>query len=190
MERNERAQISKVEEEDLNAIRERRVREFRDFMKREPEELEPGKRYRNGKRRYYGDLVCTLLVDENEDGLEKFCEKIATEDYELLQNDIHCLHENLEKILEMVDSLPETGADLEKNVSDFVRGIRWKVHTIVRSVGQDVYTIMERSGHVGIPLGAFLGQNYRMNRKVQKEIDDIGKRMREEGALPLIAKRG
>jgi excisionase family DNA binding protein len=145
-----------------DAIREKRRKEFEELIKREPG-LKSEEIYRNGKRRFYGNLLFTVMsMTEDEEDFLNFCEQVLTEDDENLQYAIHTMDKLFEKIPD-----PKLKEEIRNNV----------------------YSIMDLCANFYIPLGAFFGQNYTIaDPDVQREINDIGKRIIEEGIFPLVAK--
>ena len=144
------------------AIREKRRKEFEELMERKPG-LKSGERYHNGKRKFYGDMIFAVMgMTEDEEDFLNFCQQVLTEDDENLQYEIHTMDELLENI-------PDP--------------------KLKEEIGNKVYSIMELCGNFYIPLGAFFGQNYTIaDPDVQREINDIGKRIIEKGIFPLVAK--
>lgn len=148
--------------DELGPVRERRRKEFEELMQREPE-LESKERYRNGKRKFYGDMIFAVAgMTEDKEDFSNFCEKVLTEDDENLQYHIHVADELLGKI-------PDSKLKEE---------IRWTI-----------YSIIDLCGNFYIPLGAFFGQNYTVaDPDVQQEINDVGKLLFDERVFPLVAK--
>lgn len=152
------------QEESLEDIRARRRKEYKNYMERYPKPLENGERYRDGKRRFYGDLLFSLMgMHEDEEDFGKFCEKILMEDDEALQYNFYNLEQSLKKV---------------------------KDSKLAADIMNTAYGILDLSSNFYIALGAFIGQSYTIaDRNAQQEIDDIGKRMIEENVFPLIAKQ-
>lgn len=148
----------------LFALRDTRRKEFVAYMKKYPETLGQGERYRDGRRKFFGDLLFALMgMGDREDGFGEFTERILTTDDEALQYNFYDLDEALEKVKD-----PELAKDIRLTA----------------------YGILGGCEAFYLALGAYIGQHYQiLDPGAQQEIDDIGKLMAEEAVFPLIPKQ-
>ncbi len=167
MEKAKKTNVKEISDEglDLYALRDKRRADFVAHMEKYPKTLEAGERYRDGRRRFFGDFLFSLMdMAKDEDcGFGAFTEKILTENDEALQYEFFTLDKLLEKVKD-----PELEADL-------------------RLVG---YGILSDCEAFYLAVGAFIGQHYQiLDPAAQQEIDNIGKLMAEEKVFPLIPKQ-
>lgn len=150
----------------LAAVRERRRREFEEYMRRDPipPEMEGGEIYRDGKRRFWSSTLYALMgVCEGQEEFGNFTEKVLTEHEESVQYQFYVLDEALKKVEE-----PE----------------------LIEEIWNIAYGILDLCGGFYIALGAYIGQNYCFtDLDVKEEINHVGKLMIEERVFPIIAKR-
>lgn len=150
-------------EMELQALREKRIRDFEAYMKKYPQTVDSGETYRDGKRRFYGKLLFALMgMCEDQDGFTQFIEKVLTNYDEAVQHQFYALDQTLKKV---------------------------KGPELVKDIWLSAYGILGLCANFYIALGAYIGQNYQVvDPAAQEEIDDIGKLIVKEKVFSLVAK--